>query len=152
MEVTRTEGRVTVTVDGREWSAEVREDGDTLRVAFGQTTHEIRLLDGKVMVDGVIHEVHTLREPARAPGGPSPAGGPEPPTPGEAAVYPPMPGRIIEVLVEAGASVEAGDPLLILEAMKMQNEIPAPARGTVKEVRVKEGDSVLADDVLLVLA
>jgi len=47
--------------------------------------------------------------------------------------------------------VKVGQPLLVLEAMKMQNEIPAPMAGVVREVRAREGQSVLASDVLLVL-
>jgi glutaconyl-CoA decarboxylase len=50
-----------------------------------------------------------------------------------------------------GASVGSGDLVLMLEAMKMENEIFAPAAGTVKEVRVKSGDSVNTGDVLIVL-
>jgi 3-methylcrotonyl-CoA carboxylase alpha subunit len=55
----------------------------------------------------------------------------------------PLPGRIAAVLVEAGAKVEKGAPLLLLEAMKMEHTIAAPARGTVKAVRCKAGDQVV---------
>jgi Biotin carboxyl carrier protein len=54
----------------------------------------------------------------------------------------PMPGRIARVLVEKGASVQRGAGLLVLEAMKMENEIPAPADGVVDEIFVKAGDTV----------
>ncbi len=63
----------------------------------------------------------------------------------------PMPGNILEVRVAPGAQVAAGDVLLILEAMKMENEILAPAAGTVKEMRVKKGDTVNSDDLLAVI-
>ncbi|MEO0649542.1 MAG: biotin/lipoyl-containing protein [Planctomycetota bacterium] len=53
-----------------------------------------------------------------------------------------MPGVVVEVLVEPGAEVEAGQPLLILEAMKMQNEIEAPVAGTVTDVFVAQGQAV----------
>jgi glutaconyl-CoA decarboxylase len=62
-----------------------------------------------------------------------------------------MPGKVLEVKVAVGASVNGGDLVLMLEAMKMENEIFAPAAGTVKEVRVKSGDSVNTGDVLIVL-
>lgn len=54
----------------------------------------------------------------------------------------PMPGRIARVLVEKGASVQRGVGLLVLEAMKMENEIQAPVDGTVEEIFVKPGDTV----------
>ena len=53
-----------------------------------------------------------------------------------------MPGRIARVLVEKGAAVRRGTGLLVLEAMKMENEIPAPADGVVDEIFVKAGDTV----------
>jgi len=61
----------------------------------------------------------------------------------------PMPGRIVRVLVAAGTSVVRGAPLVVLEAMKMQNEIPAPVHGTVREVLVREGDAVGPGDVVV---
>jgi acetyl-CoA carboxylase biotin carboxyl carrier protein len=62
-----------------------------------------------------------------------------------------MAGKIIEVKVEVGATVNENDELVILEAMKMEMPIVAPASGTVKEINCKKGDSVGADDVLLVI-
>ena len=62
-----------------------------------------------------------------------------------------MPGKILKVAVSVGAQVNNGDLLLILEAMKMENEIMASTSGTVKEVRAKEGDSVNTGDVLVVI-
>ncbi|MBI4416862.1 MAG: biotin attachment protein [Euryarchaeota archaeon] len=64
-------------------------------------------------------------------------------------VKPPMPGRIVRVLAKPGDAVRRGAPLVILEAMKMQNEIPAPDGGVVQDVRVREGDLVTANDVLV---
>jgi biotin carboxyl carrier protein len=61
----------------------------------------------------------------------------------------PMPGKIVDVLVEAGAKVKEGEALLILEAMKMQNEIASPVSGTVKKVLVKQNDIVNKEDVLV---
>ena len=62
-----------------------------------------------------------------------------------------MPGKILKVMVSVGSAVNAGDVVLILEAMKMENEIMANVGGTVKEVRTKEGDSVNTGDVLVVI-
>ena len=62
-----------------------------------------------------------------------------------------MNGLILSVNVQPGTQVKAGDTLCILEAMKMENEISAPAGGTVREIRAREGDSVNTGDVLIVL-
>jgi biotin carboxyl carrier protein len=61
----------------------------------------------------------------------------------------PMPGLIIALKVNDGDSVRAGDPLLILEAMKMENILKSPGDGVVKKVKVKKGDSVEKNQVLI---
>lgn len=61
----------------------------------------------------------------------------------------PMPGKIIDILIEEGAEVKPGEPLLILEAMKMQNEITSPINGKVKKVHIKNTDIVNKDDILI---
>ena len=63
----------------------------------------------------------------------------------------PMPGNILDVKVSAGSSVKKGDILIILEAMKMENEITAPCDGTVKSVNVSKGSSVETGTVLCVI-
>jgi len=63
----------------------------------------------------------------------------------------PMPGSVLEINVKKGESIVAGDTLVILEAMKMENEITAVQSGTVKEIKVRVGDSVDAEDLLLVV-
>jgi len=60
-----------------------------------------------------------------------------------------MPGTVIEVLVEIGRAVQAGDPVLVTEAMKMETEIQAPIAGTVKAIHVAKGDSVNPDETLI---
>ena len=64
----------------------------------------------------------------------------------------PLPGKISRVAVRPGDSVQAGDTLLVIEAMKMENEFKAAMAGTVAEVRVQPGQAVNAGDVLIVLA
>ena len=70
---------------------------------------------------------------------------------GATTVSAPMPGKVLSVNVKAGDAVKSGDVLLILEAMKMQNEIMAPADGTVSDVRVSAGQTVATGDVMIVL-
>ena len=60
----------------------------------------------------------------------------------------PMPGNVLDVLVAVGAKVSAGDAVVLLEAMKMENEIVAPCDGTVTSISVKKGDVVDTDAVL----
>jgi biotin carboxyl carrier protein len=61
----------------------------------------------------------------------------------------PMPGKIIDILVEAGSDVKEGEPIIILEAMKMQNEILSHVSGVVQSVEIKKGDSVMKDDLMI---
>jgi biotin carboxyl carrier protein len=61
----------------------------------------------------------------------------------------PMPGKIIDIMVEEGAEVKSGDPVIILEAMKMQNEISSHVTGVVQSIAIKRNDSVMKDDVLI---
>ncbi|MBW6486249.1 MAG: acetyl-CoA carboxylase biotin carboxyl carrier protein subunit [Syntrophobacterales bacterium] len=63
----------------------------------------------------------------------------------------PMPGKILEVLVNVGDQVNEDDELIILEAMKMENPIYAPVGGTVKEIKVKANDSVDTDQLMMVI-
>jgi len=84
------------------------------------------------------------RKPARASSAAAAGGGS-----GEVAV--PMQGTIVKVLVEVGAAVEAGQPVVVLEAMKMENQIQAEVGGTVSQVKVAPGDTVGAGDVVVVI-
>lgn len=63
----------------------------------------------------------------------------------------PMPGKIVRLISAAGTDVEAGQGVLVIEAMKMQNELKSPKKGTVKQVLVAEGASVSAGDVLAIV-
>ncbi len=62
-----------------------------------------------------------------------------------------MPGKLVRVLVEVGAEIKQGDGVLVVEAMKMQNEMKSPKDGTVKEIRFAEGATVNAGDVLAII-
>lgn len=63
----------------------------------------------------------------------------------------PMPGKIVRVLVNQGAEVGAGAGVLVVEAMKMQNEIKSPKKGTIQKILVREGDAVNSGDVLAIV-
>jgi acetyl/propionyl-CoA carboxylase alpha subunit len=70
---------------------------------------------------------------------------------GRAQVTAPMPGKVVRVLVEAGQTVEAGQGVIVVEAMKMQNELKSPKSGIVAELRAAPGATVNAGDVLAVI-
>ena len=74
---------------------------------------------------------------------------PRPSKPGD--VAPPMPGRVVKVLVAKDAMVKAGAPLLIIEAMKMESQVPAPIDGKVTAILVAEGDNVKTDETVIQL-
>ena len=66
-------------------------------------------------------------------------------------VVPPMPGRVVKVQVALNAKVKTGEPLLIIEAMKMESQVPAPIDGTVTAILVAEGDNVKTDETVIQL-
>lgn len=94
--------------------------------------------------------------PAPAPVAPAPLA-PAAPAPkaggaaGSVVVAAPMPGKILSVKASVGAAVKKGDVILLLEAMKMENEVVAPEDGTVASINVAAGDSVEAGDTLATL-
>ena len=92
--------------------------------------------------------------PAAPKAAPAPAAAPKAAAgaAGAVAVKAPMPGNILDVKVKAGDSVTKGQTLVVLEAMKMENEIPAPKDGKVAQVVVTKGATVGAGDTLVVLA
>ncbi len=132
---------VRVTMDGRTVPVRVSVDGTTAKTEVEGRTITVEF-GGGVRVNGAPRSVE-LTWVAEEPGTDES---------GSVDVRPPMPGRVVRVLVRADESVRRGAPLLILEAMKMQNEIPAPVAGVVREVRVREGDAVTAADILVRLA
>jgi len=71
---------------------------------------------------------------------------------GRQQIVAPMPGKVVRLLVKAGERVEAGQGLLVVEAMKMQNEIRSPKSGTVERILAQEGQPVNAGEVLCVVA
>ncbi len=110
-----------------------------------------------ITVNGVAYNVTVEESAAGAAPVAAPVAAPAPVAPAPAAapaagavqVNSPMPGNILDVKVSAGQAVQAGDVLVILEAMKMENEIVAPQDGTVASVSVKKGDTVNSGDLLV---
>ena len=99
-------------------------------VFVGNYNFEIKIFDPK-----------RLRDATDAAGG----------TDGTVEIKTAMPGKIVRVLVEAGAEIKKGEGVIIVEAMKMQNEMKSPKDGIVKEIRFAEGETANAGDVLAII-
>lgn len=115
-----------------------------------------------VTVNGATYEVESENAPVAAPA-PQPAAAPAQAAPAAAApaakpagagekVASPLPGVIIEISVKEGQQVKAGQKVAILEAMKMENEIPAPKDGTITEIHVHKGDTLQEGDPVVTIA
>jgi biotin carboxyl carrier protein len=152
LQVERTpDGRFHVWVDGAAFAVDVRqtdvgfslvfEDGRSLEAAAtpqaaGEWLVQLPHVDVEVVVDGQRHG-------RRGAGGPSGAGAQR--------VNAPMPGRVVRVLVAVGDEVAHRQALVVVEAMKMENELGAPKAGRVTEIAVAEGVSVEAGRLLVVI-
>ena len=145
-------GRLQVRVDGRPVDVDARLppsgpgslllDGVSYAVDLGEGQGEIH-----VVVDGEAFRVQVADRDGRrraAPAGPGGASGQR--------LVAPMPGKVVAVRVEVGQAVEPGAELIVLEAMKMENEFRATAGGVVREIRVVPGQAVNAGDLLVVVA
>ncbi|MCL4241847.1 MAG: biotin/lipoyl-binding protein [Dehalococcoidia bacterium] len=111
------------------------------------------------MIVEVDHRPFTFEYEGRLGGGPAPrearpsaaAAGGAPRAAAKGAVTAQIAGRVLSVKVTAGQAVARGDVLLLLEAMKMENEIKAPADGVVKEIAVAEGTRVAEGETLVII-
>lgn len=122
------------------------------QVTLNNKVYEVDVTETEAVVTGV-----SAAAPMAAPVAAAPAATPVAAAPVQQVaadgtkVTSPMPGNILSVSVQPGSAVKAGDIMFILEAMKMENEIVAPANGVVKQVLVSKGSVVNTDDVLAVL-
>ena len=123
-------------------------------VTVNGTTYEVEVEEVKA-AGGAAPKVAAPKAapaPAPAPKVAAPAAAPKVAAgAGEHSIDSPMPGKIVKLVANEGQAVKAGDVLLILEAMKMQNEITADADGTVKKFNVAAGQSVKAHESLVIL-
>jgi pyruvate carboxylase subunit B len=115
---------------------------------------EVECTSGAPVISSIAPAAPVAAAPRPAPA--KPAAAPAPAASalaaGEVPLRAPMPGMIINFSVAVGDQVKTGDPICILEAMKMQNSLPAPASGTVKAINFEPGASVAKDAILLVIA
>ena len=136
-----------VTVHGESYHIKVAGSG---RKTDGKKPYYIKVNDRleEVHLEPLV-EVLTGAPEAPEPGGAQALQRPKPKSSGDVATT--MPGKVVQVLVKEGQSVQEGDLVLIVEAMKMENQIHASATGAVKALYVKEGDDVKPDEALLVI-
>jgi len=126
--------------------------GDFARVLVNGRPYEVKIASAAAPQPGAV-PTPAPAKPAAAPPPPPTAPPPEEAVPaGLGTVTAPMPGSILEVLVKAGDRVQAGDTVVKLEAMKMENDLRVPVSGVVSEVRVGKGSNVSVGEVLLVVS
>jgi biotin carboxyl carrier protein len=138
-----------VLLDGKPVEADVMlVSPNTVSVILGGTVFEIHISntpDGNLKLQtGALEFQAEVRDPRAWRG--KHAGGTE--AEGRQQIVAPMPGKVIRLLVKPGDQVQAGQGLLVVEAMKMQNEIRSPKTGKVERLQAKEGQAVNAGDVL----
>ena len=153
VEVRREAGKVFANVDGREYELEAQASpsGVTLLTSDGQVFDcrvEGKPASGAVDVFvGADHYAVTVADPKRLRG----AAAASAHTDGAARIVAPMPGKVVRVLVEQGDAVQAGAGIVVVEAMKMQNEMKAPKAGTVVSLKAEVGMTVNGGDVLAII-
>jgi biotin carboxyl carrier protein len=152
VEVTGAAGRYRLTIGGevREVDARLTAPGIYSLLIDGVSyVADVTERDGACVV-GLADEAYVIqveeetRYVIRTKGGAIPGGGRQ-------TLTAPLPGRVTHVAVKAGDTVAAGDTLLVIEAMKMENELRAGTSGTIAEVRVQPGQPVNAGDILVVI-
>jgi biotin carboxyl carrier protein len=122
-----------VTVDGEEFEVDIERDGETWKVRVGGREFSIQVDSG---MPSEVTKRSTGRGRRRNRSG---------------TISSSIPGKVVSLHAAVGDRVEEGEVLLILEAMKMQNEIQAPIPGTVSEVNCESGDSVEANVPLVII-
>jgi biotin carboxyl carrier protein len=138
-------------VDGATVSANAENAlRDALSLLIGERSYDVRrtVVAGETVID-IEGERFTVevRDPRSLKGRRGSGAGTE----GPKKITAPMPGKIVRIIAQAGTDVESGDGVLVIEAMKMQNELKSPKAGRVAKITVKEGDTVNPGDTLAVV-
>ena len=150
LELNRADGRWSCRLDGREVEVDaVLARPDVLSLRIGNQAYEVKcervagdmhLWVGSERFAAEVRDPRSLRGRVRAVDDHGPR-----------KLTAPMPGKIVRVLVSEGAEIEAGAGVLVVEAMKMQNELKSPKKGTIQKILVSEGAAVNAGDVLAIV-
>jgi len=147
LELSQIEGRWTCRLDGRDIQVDaVLARPDVISLRLGNKAYEVKcervgndlhLWVGSVRYEAEVRDPRSLRSRARAVDDHGPR-----------KLTAPMPGKVVRILLREGAEVEAGTGILVVEAMKMQNEVKSPKKGKIQKIVVSEGAAVNAGDVL----
>lgn len=150
LELERAEGLWVCRLDGREIEVDaVLARPGVLSLRIGNQAYEIKservasdlhLWVGSARFAAEVRDPRSLRSRVRAADDHGPR-----------RVTAPMPGKVVRILVHEHSEVEAGSGVVVVEAMKMQNEIKSPKKGTIQKVLVSEGAAVNAGDVLVIV-
>jgi len=150
LDLKRTENRWSCRLDGREIEVDaVLARPDVLSLRIGNRAYEVKcervagemhLWVGGARFAVDVRDPRSLRGRVRVVDDHGPK-----------KIAAPMPGKVVRVLVSQGTEVEAGAGVLVVEAMKMQNEIKSPKKGTVQKILVSEGAAVNAGDILAIV-
>lgn len=129
-------------------------------ITINDKTYEVEVERGKANIVKTTQAAPPAAAPAAAPAAPAVAATPAPEVPAAApapvagageTIEAPMPGTVLDIKVSPGQAVQKGELLLVLEAMKMENEIMAPRAGVVSQIYVSKGATVTTNDALLSL-
>ena len=150
IEIKREDGKVFARVDDRDYELEVSEPEHGVYLL----KHEGKIVEASVSIGRADEPAQVrigtnelevmLTDPKRLRG----SGTGHEHGDGLAEIKTAMPGKVVAILQTVGASVEKGDGVMVVEAMKMQNELKSPKDGVIKEIRVAEGAAVSAGDIL----
>jgi biotin carboxyl carrier protein len=150
LDLNQVDGRWHCQLDGREIEVDaVLARPDVLSLRIGNKAYEVKcervssdlhIWVGSVRYAAEVRDPRSLRGRARAVDEHGPK-----------KLTAPMPGKVVRILVTQGAEIEAGAGVLVVEAMKMQNEVKSPKKGTVQKILVNEGAAVNAGDVLAIV-
>jgi len=148
VDLQRTEDGWSCRLDGREVPIDVSEGrngvlslllaGKSYEVKQEHTGRESRIVVGQERFSAAVSDPRSLR--SRRPTGAA--------AQGMRTIKAPMPGKVVRLLASEGSTVEMGQSVIVIEAMKMQNELKAPKNGIVKRIRVAEGAAVEAGQTL----
>ncbi len=151
LELSQTDGRWNCRLDGKEYDIDAvvaRRDvisliinGDCYEVKREQTRNDLHIWVKSVRFPVEVRDPRSLRSRRAAAGA----------LEGPAKLVAPMPGKVVRLILREKDEVEAGHGILVVEAMKMQNELKSPKKGVVSKLLVKEGAAVNAGDVLAIV-
>ena len=121
------------------------------KITLKGRTYEVEVERGEAMLLDEYEAVAPVPSVPAAPAPAAPAAAPAAAVAAGTTVTAPLPGNVLQVKVSVGQTVKAGDVLVIIEAMKMENEVAAPSDGVVKQIVANKGAVVATGDTLLVI-